>query len=646
MALCSLHNVILTLGGSRILDGVDLHIEAGERACLVGRNGAGKSSLMGLFTGRLHPDSGEVILAPGLVPGFMPQDVPQDWQGTVFDLVAQGLGQAGDALGAAHLIATGREKDLDPARRAAAEQALALGDTWERHGEVIGVINSLGLDPETDFTALSGGTRRRVALARALIASNDLFLDEPTNHLDVHTIAWLEDFLARRARTLLFISHDRAFASRLATRIIDIDRGKLYSYACSYGDFLEKREERLQVEAQQAAAFDKVLAREEAWIRQGIKARRTRNMGRVRDLQALRRERATRQERQGPPVMQAQEAERSGKLVIEARDVAYVFPDGFEVFSGVSALIQRKDRIGLIGRNGAGKTTLLRLLLGELEPSAGTVRHGVRLEVAYFDQLRTALDPTRSVMDSVADGNDTVIIDGRQRHVAGYLKDFLFEPSRLRLPVGALSGGERNRLLLARLFTRPSNVLVLDEPTNDLDVETLELLEELLDNYTGTVLMVSHDRTFLDNLATGTLALEGDRRVRTYVGGYTDWLRQRDPHLDSDEGTRDAPPAPRKPLVADNSPPLAPRKISFKEQREQQELEAEQAALPERLASLEHEQAELEKALADPSFFTRDPEGFVAAGSRLAGMEEAQLALLERAEAVEARLSELAALKQ
>ncbi len=635
MALLSLQSVTLNLGGKTLLDGVDLHIEQGERVCLVGRNGVGKSSLMALLSGELEPDGGMIVRAPGIPFGHMPQAVPEHWTGPVFGVVAAGMGMVGRELAAAHFIATGREHMLSPEEHRLASRLLETGEGWERHGDVLGVINQLGLNPEADFQTLSGGNRRRVALARALVAAEDLLLDEPTNHLDIRTITWLEDFLVRRVRTLVFISHDRAFARRLATRIVELDRSHLYSYSCGYDQFVERRELRLDAEEKQAAAFDRKLAQEEAWIRQGIKARRTRNMGRVRALQAMREERKARVARQGVAVMTAQEAERSGKLVLEARNAGFMYPDGYRVFSNFSTIIQRGDRVGLIGDNGAGKTTLLRVLLGELEPTEGSIRQGTRLEISYFDQLRATLDLEKSVMENVAEGNDTVEINGQRRHVASYLTDFLFESSRLRVPVHTLSGGERNRLLLAKLFTRPSNVLVLDEPTNDLDVETLELLEELLSGYSGTVLMVSHDREFLDNLVTMTLALEGDGKVHEYVGGYTDWLRQRpEPQpVSADRVTR---PKNMRPQAK-----IGPRKLTFKEQRELELLQKELEALPDKLAALEEEQGRLEKALADPDFFSRDPAAFNAAASRMGELDDEQMAVLTRWETIETRLAEL-----
>ncbi len=638
MALLSAMDVSLNLSGTPLFEQVELHLEPGDRVCLVGRNGAGKSSLMRLLTGSLKPDSGSVMCTPGVRFGHMPQAVPDNWSGSVFNVVASGMGREGEALIVAHYLALGREDMITSSQSETARRIMESGDGWERHGEVLAVINQLGLRAEADVASLSGGSRRRVALARALLVSDCLLLDEPTNHLDIRTITWLEDFLIRRARVLVFVSHDRAFARRLATRVIELDCGRLYSYDCGYDVFLERREARLEAEERERRVFDKKLMQEEAWIRQGIKARRTRNMGRVRALEALRAERLARRERLGIPSMRVQEAEKSGKLVLEARNVRFVYPDGFEVFRDVSTVIQRGDRVGIIGDNGTGKTTLLRVLLGDLAPVEGTVRHGTHLEIAYFDQLRAALDPDKSVMHAVADGNDTVFIGGQQRHVAGYLRDFLFSSSRLRVPVHTLSGGERNRLLLARLFARPSNVLVLDEPTNDLDVETLELLEELLEAYSGTVLMVSHDRAFLDDLVTMTLALEGDKRVHEYVGGYTDWLRQRPA-----ENLR-----PVKNTVSDSSvrPSDNPRvkgcrKLSFKEQRELDLLQMELAGLPDLLRALEQEQEELEVQLQNPDFFTLNPEGFGRAARRLSDIDMEQTTLLERWEAVEARIAHL-----
>lgn len=623
MAFLSMQGVTLNLGGKPLLDSADLSVEIGDRLCLVGRNGAGKSSLLALLGGQMQPNSG-MIIRPGTLIGQMPQDVPEHWNGTVFSLVAEVLGEEGKALAAAH---AGSESGAD--------HSVEIAGGWERYGDVLAVINHLGLNPDADFASLSGGTKRRVALARALICSEDLILDEPTNHLDIATITWLEDFLLRKARTLIFVSHDRAFAKRLATRVVEVDRGKLHNYSCGFDRYPERREERLAAEERAFALQDKKLAQEEAWIRQGIKARRTRNMGRVRALVALRAERAARRDKQGNVRMAAQEAGRSGQLVIEADNISVGYPGKPPLIREFSTIIQRGDRVGLIGENGTGKTSLIRVLLGEQEPSEGTVRLGTNLEVSYFDQLRETLDPEASVMHSVAEGNDVVTVGGNNRHVAGYLQDFLFTPDRLRLPVKVLSGGERNRLLLAKLFTRPSNVLVLDEPTNDLDAETLELLEELIADYAGTVLIVSHDRSFLDNLVTSVIALEGDGLAHEYVGAYTDWLRQRatpaQERKSEDKGARQAPR-----LVADK-----PRRRSFKEQREFDLLGKELEALPERLDALEQEQQTLEATLADPELFARDPDAFAQTTDRLVALEAEQTELLQRWEFVEQRLQEL-----
>jgi ATP-binding cassette subfamily F protein uup len=606
-----MQGVSLNLGGKPLLQNADLAVEAGERLCLTGRNGAGKSSLLALLGEQIQSDSGTIVRTGGVI-GQMPQVVPASWRGTVFSLVAQALGEGGNAP--------------------------------ESYGDILAVINHLELDPEADFSALSGGIKRRVALARALVCSEDLILDEPTNHLDLATITWLEEYLLRKARTLIFVSHDRAFAERLATRVVEIDRGKLFNYACGFDKYPARREERLEIEEREFVQFDKKLAQEEVWVRQGIKARRTRNMGRVRALRQMRAERAARREQLGSVRMAAQEAERSGKLVIEAENVAFAHP-GQEppvcLFSGFSTIIQRGDRVGIIGNNGTGKSTLLRLFLGELTPDEGRVRLGANVQLSYFDQLRESLNPEDSIMDAVADGNSVVSIGGNTRHVAGYLQDFLFPAEKLRLPVKTLSGGERNRLLLAKLFIRPSNLLVLDEPTNDLDMETLELLEELLGDYAGTVLVVSHDRRFLDNLVTSVLALEGDGKVHEYVGDYTDWLRQRSvPPAHADKKAFKG--AEREPASLEKG---APRRRSYKEQRELEQLQAELAALPQRLDALEQEQTRLEARLADPELFAKAPDEFERAVGRLPQLEEEQTALLERWEFIEERVAELSTLK-
>ena len=495
MALFSLRNVSLAFGGPRLLDQVSLQIERGERLCLMGRNGEGKSTLLRLVRGEIEPDEGEFIRQQGLVVSMLPQQVPRERTGTVEDQVAKGLQEEGhEALGSDHRV-----------------QA---------------VLSRLSLDALARFEDLSSGMKRRVLLAAALVTDPDiLLLDEPTNHLDIESIRWLEVFLLRFGGTIIFVTHDRVFLEKLATRIVELDRGRLYDWACDYPTFLKRRDELFSAEAKQQELFDKRLAQEEAWIRKGIEARRTRNEGRVRALKAMRDERKKRRERQGIARIQSQEAERSGTLVIETKHVSFGYESRL-VLQSFSTTIFRGDKVGIIGPNAAGKTTLIRLLLGELTPQQGTIRHGTRLEIAYFDQLKATLDENKTVQQNISD-YDMISINGQSRHIIGYLEDFLFAPERSRSLVKFLSGGERSRLLLARLFAKPSNFLMLDEPTNDLDIETLELLESLLVSYQGTVLLVSHDRAFLNNVVTSTLAIELDGRIGEYDGGYDDYMRQR-----------------------------------------------------------------------------------------------------------------------
>ncbi len=559
MALLTLRDITLAFGGPPLFDGINLQIEPGDRLCLMGRNGTGKSTLMKLISGELPPEGGELIRQQGLKVALVSQEIPQDISGPVFEVVARHPHANRDS------------------------------DQWQHEQQVERVLNRLQLDGEARFETLSGGTKRRVLLARALVSNPDiLLLDEPTNHLDIDTILWLEEFLAREISTCLFVTHDRAFARKLANRVAELDRGRLYSFSCGYDQFVERREALLEAEITRMALFDKKLAREEAWIRQGIKARRTRNEGRVRALKALREEYRQRRTRQGTARMQVQEAERSGRLVVEADGVNFGYGDTL-IVKEFSASIMRGDKIGIIGPNGSGKSTLLKLLLGELQPQQGEIKQGTRLEILYMDQLREQLDPQKSVAENVGEGNDTVMIGGKSRHIIGYLQDFLFSPERARSPVSILSGGERNRLLLAKLFTRPGNLLVLDEPTNDLDAETLELLEDLLVEYSGTLLLVSHDRDFLNNVVGSTLALNPDGTVKETVGGYDDWLRE--------QQTTAPTSATPKPAHEKGKPQKErPRKLSFKEERE---LEA----LPERITALEEEQQQLHTTLADPEFY-------------------------------------------
>jgi ATP-binding cassette subfamily F protein uup len=583
----------MAFGGPPLLTGLNLQLERGDRLCLLGRNGTGKSTLLKLISGELAVDNGDIIRQQGLRVALVSQEVPQGMTGTVFDVVAAGMGEAASLLADYHQVAHRlvlEGGDLLLERLASLQKRLEESGGWHLHQEVELLLNRLSLDGELEFTTLSGGNKRRVLLARALAATPDiLVLDEPTNHLDLNTIIWLEEFLLKQVPTLLFVTHDRAFARRVANRVAELDRGKLYAFDCGYDSFIERREELLAAELTKDALFDKKLAEEEAWVRQGIKARRTRNEGRVRALKQMRLERQERRQRVGTVKMKMQEAERSGALVAEAEGVSFSFGDR-EIIRNLTTTIVRGDRIGIIGANGAGKTTLLRLLLGQLTPQRGSVQLGSRLEILYVDQLRSQLDLTKSVLENIGDGNDTITINGKSRHIIGYLQDFLFTPDRARSPVQILSGGERNRLLLAKLFIKPSNVLVLDEPTNDLDTETLDLLEELLLEYSGTLLLVSHDREFLNNVVTSTLALEGNGEVREYVGGYDDWLRQ---------ASSPSTTATAELKISENKArPVKerPRKLTFKEERE---LET----MPDQLLALESEQQELHAKLSDPAFY-------------------------------------------
>jgi ATP-binding cassette subfamily F protein uup len=605
-----------------------LHVERGERVCLLGRNGAGKSTLMKVLDGTIAPDSGTVVRETGATVARLEQEVPDDVTGSTFDVVAAGLGDRGQLLAryhdASHRVAVeSTEAALRELDRL--HHALDAADAWQLYTRVETVLSHLGLDADLPFADASGGRKRQTLLARALVRDPDvLLLDEPTNHLDIDAIEWLEDFLIDRGTTLLFVTHDRAFLRRVATRILEIDRGRLADWGGDYDAYLERKEAALATEAREQAEFDKKLAREEVWIRTGIRARRTRNEGRVRALEALRVERSARRDRTGSVRLQAQEAERSGKLVVEMRNVSLALGSR-AIVRDSSTTITRGDRVGLIGPNGSGKTTLLRLLIGELPPDSGTVRLGTGIELAYFDQMREQLDPEKSVFDSIADGAEFVEIGAARKHVIGYLQDFLFPPDRVRTPVAALSGGERNRLLLARLFTRSFNVLVLDEPTNDLDIETLDLLEELLLDFSGTLLVVSHDRAFLDAVVTSTLVFEGGGKVAEYVGGYSDWVRQRKPPATA--ATAANPPKRPAPVAAPATPKAKPRRLTFKEA-------TELAALPDRIDALERERAALYVSLSDPAVL-RAGSVVVAARSRLVAVEAELTELTERWEILE-----------
>lgn len=611
MALVSLQDVKIAFGGPELLDGVTLHIERGERVCMVGRNGAGKSTLMRMIAGGISPDSGTLIREQGVRIACLEQEVPRDLSGTVFESVSAGLGGTVGLLSEYHELSNRLGGDTTTQLVAELERIqhrIESSGGWQIQQRVETVLSRLRLDRDAVAAELSGGYKRRVLLARALVNEPDLLLlDEPTNHLDIDSIGWLEEFLLDFRGALLFITHDRKFIGNLATRIVELDRGRITDWPGDYKTYVSRRQAELDAEAVQNALFDKKLAQEEAWIRQGIKARRTRNEGRVRALKELRNERLRRRELAGSAEMGLNEAERSGRLVIEAKEVVHSY-NGTPLIGGFSTVIMRGDKIGIIGPNGSGKTTLLQILLRTIEPGGGSVRLGTRLEVAYFDQHRAQLDDERSVKDNVGDGYETVTVKGTTRHIIGYLQDFLFPPERTLSPVKVLSGGERNRALLAKLFTKPSNVLVLDEPTNDLDADTLELLEELLMEYQGTVLLVSHDREFLNNIVTSTIVFEGGGRVEEYVGGYDDWLRQRRP----------APvefkkiPKPQKPRPQRDRP----RTLAFKEIRE---LEA----LPTVIESLESERDSLFESLGDPDFYKREGQRIPEVKTRIGELEAA-----------------------
>lgn len=613
MPLITLQNVDFSVGGPLLLEKAELSIEPGERIALIGRNGAGKSTLLKLLSGDHKPDDGEVRVQQGVRITRLEQEVPHGAAGSVFDVVADGLGELGQWLAEFHHLSMADEFDGDALSAVQAKIDAANG--WGLDQRVSETLTKLDLDGEAEFARLSGGMKRRVLLGRALVSSPDLLLlDEPTNHLDIEAIDWLEMFLKNWNGSVVFVTHDRRFLRALATRIVEIDRGQVTSWPGDWANYERRREERLNAQAQENARFDKLLAQEEIWIRQGIKARRTRDEGRVRRLKAMRNDRSQRRELGGNVRMEAAQAENSGKKVIDVKDISFAF-GARTMVKDFETVILRGDRIGLIGPNGSGKTTLLKLLLGDLQPQSGEVRAGTNLQIAYFDQYRSVLREDWTAIENVAEGRDFIEVNGKRKHVHAYLQDFLFTPERARAPITRLSGGERNRLLLAKLFAQPSNLLVMDEPTNDLDVETLELLEELLGDYAGTLLLVSHDRDFLDNVVTSTMVMEGDGVVGEYVGGYSDWQRQ---------AARAAAVAAAAPVVAAKptataaatpaEPAAAKRKLSYKDARELEQL-------PLKIETLEKDVEGLTAAMNDPAFYQRSAADMAAHNAKLAKVQ-------------------------
>ena len=606
MAFISMHGISLSFGGVPLFDGIDLTVERRERIGLVGRNGSGKSTLLRLIEGSLKPDSGAASVLKGAHIAYLSQQVPHDIPGTAFDVVASGIRQYAD------LVTKQRSAGLlDEDTTPMAEKLDRTHHTLEMEGGwyLSKMLSQLGVDAGRAFNSLSAGLKRQVLLKRALAGEPEiLLLDEPTNHMDIDSIKELEKMMVRFAGALIFVTHDRMFLQRIATRIVEIDRGRLFDQACDYETFLVRRSVDRETEETQNALFDKKLQQEEHWVRGGIKARRTRNEGRVRELERMREIRRSRRERPGTVKMEAHEAERSGTLVAKADNISFNYGDT-QIISKFSTTILKGDRIGILGPNGSGKTTLLRLLLGMLSPETGTIRLGASLQISYFDQLLEQLDENKTAIENVGDGTDTVTVNGKTRHIVGYLQDFLFSPDQARSLVSVLSGGERNRLMLARLFTLPSNLLVLDEPTNDLDVETLDLLEDLLMSYAGTILLVSHDRTLINNIVTSTLVFEGESVVKEYVGGYDDWLRQR---------PQDAKPRKasfRKQDVLLAQTPIARLKLGFKQQKELD-------ALPDTIEWLEREQHDLFQGMGDPGFYKKDRADIVAANDRLEAVKK------------------------
>ncbi len=627
MALISLQEITLVFGGPIIFDQLSLQLEPGERIALLGRNGAGKTTLMKVMVGQLPIDGGKIIYQKGIQVAHLPQEVPVDIKGNVFDIVLSGLGKRANLLSEYHHLSLRLQTEHTPELMRQLDNLQTELDRtggWDISNQVEYIISKMKLEPESDFELLSGGQKRRVLLAKALVLKPEiLLLDEPTNHLDIDSIGWLEKFLPNYPGTVFFVTHDRMFMSNLATRILELDRGKLFSWACDYKTFLERKQMALDIETAEQENFNKKLADEEVWIRQGVKARRCRNEGRVKALERLREEKKAQRKETGQVRLKAQESQLSGHKVIKAVNINFRYADNY-LIRDFSTQIMRGDKIGIIGPNGCGKTTLLRIFLGKLYPNTGKVSFGTNLEVAYYDQLREQLEEDKSVIENVSNTGETIIINGKPRSIIGYLQNFLFSPDRARSPVKILSGGERNRLFLARLFSKASNLLVMDEPTNDLDIETLELLEDLLLEYPGTLLLVSHDRAFLNNVVTSTMVMEGDGMINEYPGGYDDWLNQRKVSVPQVK-----PKSKPVKEILKTAKPLTPRKLTYKEQRE---LES----LPEKIEKLEAEQNEIYAQLTDITFYQKDPKQIAKTKARLAAIETELQAANERWEYLEA----------
>jgi ATP-binding cassette subfamily F protein uup len=605
-------DVSVGYGGEPLIDHIDFQINPGDRICLLGRNGVGKSTLMKLICGQIEPEKGDIAKAPSLSVTYLTQAVPTSLKGTVFDVVSQGLGPNGTLLADYHLLS--QQITAQPDNKILLQKAdklhhtLDIKDAWHLNRYVDMIVEKIKLDPDATVENLSAGMKRRVLLAQALVRKPEiLLLDEPTNHLDIDAITWLEEFLSQYDQTLMFVSHDRAFVKKLATSIIDLDRGQLKTYQCDYQTYLRRKEAALEEEATQNALFDKKLAQQEIWIRKGIKARGTRNEGQVHALEKMREERNQRKELIGSVNMQLQNARLSGRLVIDAKDISFAYNPDEPIIRDFSTLIMRSDKIGIIGPNGSGKTTLLRVLLKELAAQQGSIRHGTKLEIAYFDQSHKKLNYDKSVYDNIADGTDTITINGKPQNIIGYLQSFLFSTTQSRNSVSNLSGGERNRLLLARLFAKPSNILVLDEPTNDLDMESLDILEDFLLNYPGTILLVSHDREFLNKVVTSTLALEGNGTIKEYVGGYDDWLRQSKKTDQPKQPEKNPPEKKSRPKQTSDQP----RKLTFKEKKELEQL-------PTLIETLESEQQKLHNTMTNPDFYKNNtPQTITATTNKL-----------------------------